>query len=326
MGLFSENTQKNDTEAGYRWREKAEHLASSLPPLLAQADRVAHTVIQGMHGRRRTGVGEAFWQFRHYQPGDMSNRIDWRKSARSDTLLIRENEWEAANTVWLWCDRSASMGFQSSLATSTKADRATLLTLALAVLLVRGGERIGVLDKDLPPATGQRAIRRLATLLLNSEEVDDPSVLSLPPRSEMPRFSTAVFFSDFLEPVEQLVERLSILATPDVSGHLVQILDPAEETLPYFGRTEFSGMEDDTRLTVGKAQSLAGEFADKMAEHRARIADIATRLGWTYSLHRTDETAQSALLKLYALLGDYTALRNVLGSGAAHISSTAGGQ
>jgi len=308
-----------------RRRELAEHLASALPPLLAQADRVAHTIIQGLHGRRRTGVGEAFWQFRHYQPGDMSNRIDWRKSARNDTLLIRENEWEAANTVWIWCDRSASMDFKSEGVATTKADRAILLSLSLSVLLVRGGERIGVLGSDFSPATGPRIIERLATYLLDTQEVEDPALLSLPPRSEMPRFSSAVFLSDFLEPVDQLVDRLSTLATPDVRGHLVQILDPAEETLPYFGRTEFSGMEDDTRLTVGKAESLQSEFSDKMTEHRARIADLAARLGWTYSLHRTNHTAQSALLNLYGLLGDNAALRGVIGSGAAHLSARAGG-
>ncbi len=325
MAISNDNSTMDMNKTPLHQREEAEHLASSLPPLLAQADRVAHTVIQGMHGRRRTGVGEAFWQFRQYQPGDMSNRIDWRKSARSDTLLIRENEWEAANTVWLWCDRSASMDFQSSLASSPKSDRAILMTLALSVLLVRGGERVGVLGSDLPPATGQRVIRRLATLLLNNKKVEEPALLSLPPRAEMPRFSTAVFLSDFLEPVDQLVERLSTLATPDVKGHLFQILDPAEETLPYFGRTEFSAMEDDSRLTVGKAESLQTEFTEKMSEHRARISDLARRLGWTYSLHHTDETAQSALLKLYGVLGDNAALRGVIGSGAAHMNSTAGG-
>lgn len=325
MAISKDKSTMDMKGAPLRWREQAEHLASSLPPLLAQADSVANTVIQGLHGRRRTGVGEAFWQFRHYQPGDMSNRIDWRKSARSDTLLIRENEWEAANTVWIWCDRSASMNFQSSLANTTKADRAILLSLALTVLLVRGGERIGVLGSDAPPATGQRAIQRLATILLNDEEVEDPALLSLPPRSEMPRFSNAVFLSDFLEPVDQLIDRLSTLAAPDVRGHLVQILDPAEETLPYFGRTEFTSMEDDSTYTSGKAESLKTEFANKMAQHRANIANVAARLGWTYSLHRTDATAQSALLKLYGLLGDNAALHGVIGSGAAHLSSTAGG-
>ncbi len=308
-----------------RRQEQAEHLASTLPPLLAEADRVAHTIIQGMHGRRKTGVGEAFWQFRHYQPGDMSNRIDWRKSARSDTLLIRENEWEAANTVWIWCDRSASMDFQSSLSPTSKSDRSILLSLALAVLLVRGGERIGILGSRIAPATGQGIVQRLAGFLTREEETDDPAQFSLPPNAEMPRFSSAIFLSDFLEPIELLVERLSALAVPEVNGHLVQILDPAEETLPYYGRTEFSGLEDDSRYTVGKAESLRSEYIGKMSDHQARIAEFARRLGWTYTLHHTDQTAQSAMLKLYGLLGDNAAMRGVIGSGAAHLSHVAGG-
>lgn len=301
-----------------RWQEQAEHLASHLPALMAQADRVAHTIIQGMHGRRRAGVGEAFWQFRHYQPGDMSNRIDWRKSARSDTLLIRENEWEAANTVWIWCDQSASMNFKSSLTDTLKSDRAVLLTLALTNLLARGGERIGFLGNDTQPGTGQTIVRRLAMHLLQTAKSEDPILLSLPPRREMPRFSSAVFLSDFLEPAEQLIARLSALATPDVQGHLVQILDPAEETLPYFGRTEFANLEDDSTYTVGKAESLSVEYADKMAAHCARIANIAKRLGWTYTLHRTSDTSQSALISLYALVGDSRAMRTAHKSKGGH--------
>ena len=33
--------------------------------------------------------------------------IDWRRSASSDNLFVREREWEAAHTVWLWVDLSA---------------------------------------------------------------------------------------------------------------------------------------------------------------------------------------------------------------------------
>jgi uncharacterized protein (DUF58 family) len=71
------------------FRNKAEHLADALPPLLVEADRVAHTIAQGLHGRRRAGMGEAFWQFRRYRQGDMATSIDWRKSARSDRLYVR---------------------------------------------------------------------------------------------------------------------------------------------------------------------------------------------------------------------------------------------
>ena len=98
---------------------RAEELGAALPPLLVAADRVASTVSQGVHGRRRVGQGETFWQFRRYEPGDSTLRIDWRQSAKSQRVYIRQTEWEAAQSVWLWRDASASMRYRSSKATPT---------------------------------------------------------------------------------------------------------------------------------------------------------------------------------------------------------------
>ena len=71
---------------------------------LGAAERVAMTVTQGVHGRRRVGSGEAFWQFRRYQPGDGADQIDWRQTAKTDRVYVRETEWEAAQSIWLWCE------------------------------------------------------------------------------------------------------------------------------------------------------------------------------------------------------------------------------
>src|SRR5512134_1785563 len=135
--------------------QQAEALADRLPPLLVAAERVAATVAQGVHGRRRVGTGETFWQFRPYQPGDSTSRIDWRQSARTAQLFLRDQEWEAAESVWLWADRSASMAYQSAASGSTKGERALLLVLALASLLTRAGERIALLGARRRPAGGR---------------------------------------------------------------------------------------------------------------------------------------------------------------------------
>ena len=83
---------------------------------MVQARRVAATVAQGVHGRRRVGQGDSFWQFRPYVSGDPLNRIDWRQSARSgreppEGWLVRQTEWDAAQTVYLWRDGSESMAW-----------------------------------------------------------------------------------------------------------------------------------------------------------------------------------------------------------------------
>ena len=112
-----------------------------MPSLLVEAQRVAHTVTHGTHGRRRAGPGETFWQFRHFDVNDSVAAIDWRRSASSDHLFVREREWEAAHTVWLWPDLSPSMRFKSLLSKTSKESRAVILALALTELLARGGER-----------------------------------------------------------------------------------------------------------------------------------------------------------------------------------------
>ena len=117
-------------------------LAGTLPALMVAADRVAATVIQGVHGRRRVGQGDAFWQYRPYRDGDSASQIDWRQSARSRTLFVRETEWEAAASIWLWRDASPSMQYASLKNLDTKALRGELITLAVASLLADAGERV----------------------------------------------------------------------------------------------------------------------------------------------------------------------------------------
>jgi uncharacterized protein (DUF58 family) len=273
-------------------------LAAPLPPLLVAAERVAATVAQGVHGRRRVGTGETFWQFRRYQFGDDSPRIDWRQSAKSDATYIRENEWEAAESVWLWCDRSASMAYRSAFGPTPKLDRARLILIALASLLVRGGERIALLDAPDPPASGRVAQRRLSFALLDPGAAGE----SLPPARLLPRDAAIVLAGDFLSPIDALRPRVEHFAMRGVKGHLLQILDPAEEDLPFRGRTRFEGVEDDLALNVGRAEDLRESYHRALRAHRATLADLARHYGWSFATHRTDHPPQGALLALYAAL------------------------
>ena len=220
-----------------------------MPALLIEAQRVAHTVAHGTHGRRRAGPGETFWQFRLYDRNDSAAGIDWRRSANSDRLFVREREWEAAHTAWLWVDLSPSMRFRSSLSKTSKESRAVVLALAMTELLARGGERVGLIGGL--PFRGRGATRRVAEILMG-----ETGEASLPPPAKLSRFSECLMFSDFLEPVPETSERLEEIATQGVRGHLVSIFDPAEETLPYSGRTEFAASEGKDRMIAGRAETL----------------------------------------------------------------------
>ena len=177
-------------------------LASRLPDIMLEAVRISSTIAHGIHGRRRAGPGETFWQFRQFETNDSATLIDWRRSAGSDHLFVREREWEAAHTVWLWPDLSPSMVFQSHLATVTKRDRALLLTFALGELLVHAGERIGLMGVTLPSASRKATLRMAETLAAQSKAA--LVTASLPPAQRMSRFASAVWISDFLDPVQPL--------------------------------------------------------------------------------------------------------------------------
>jgi uncharacterized protein (DUF58 family) len=274
----------------------AHRLADRLPDLVLEAERIAATVAHGIHGRRRAGPGETFWQFRQYGQNDAATAIDWRRSASSDQVFVREREWEAAHTVWLWPDLSASMGFRSDLATTTKRDRALVLTLAAAELLVRGGERVALLGMSQPTAS-RHAARRLAEAIARTLAREDRQP-SLPPAAQLSRFSATVLFSDFLDPIEPIEERLRSLAGYGVGGHVVQILDPAEETLPYAGRTEFVGVEDGARWLAERAETIRDAYVARLHEHRTRLMEATTRLGWSFFVHHTDRPTSELLLAL----------------------------
>ena len=278
--------------------ELAAHaLASRLPDLMVEAKRVANTVAHGIHGRRRAGPGETFWQFRQVQPGDPVSSIDWRRSASSDHLYLREREWEAAHTVWLWPDLSPSMDFQSHLARTPKGDRGLVLMLAMAELLIGGGERIGMLGA-LPPTGSRNAVEKLAQAVLRVKETPVARE-SLPPALTLSRFNGVLLFGDFLDPVDDITARLEAIAASGVSGHIVQILDPAEETLPYDGRIEFISPEGGDRVLPNRTETMRSGYTARLAAHKAALTDLARRLEWSHTVHHTDRPAEQTLMALH---------------------------
>ena len=287
-------------------RERAEQAAAALPPLLVAAERVASTVAQGVHGRRRVGQGETFWQFRQYQPGDAATRIDWRESAKSQRLYVRETEWEAAQSVWLWRDASASMDYTSAgdiagAAWPTKRERAELLLVALASLLVRGGERLTLLGSGVAPLSGRVALTRLVQLI---ERKEGPGIANpgLPAFEPLPRAGQLVLIGDFLAPLDTINRAVAQFAGAGLKGHLLQIADPAEEDLPFAGRIRFAGIEESDEVVIGRVEDVRADYAARFRHHREGLAEIARSVGWTIGYHRTDHPPHLALLALHAVL------------------------
>lgn len=278
-------------------RQGALELARRLPSLVVAAKEVAATVMHGVHGRRRAGVGETFWQFRPFVWGESTTKIDWRRSARDDRIYVREREWEAAHTVWIWMDRSPSMAYVSTLALQSKLDRAVTLGLAAADLLVRGGERVGAPGLTRPVAA-RNIVDRLAEAMIEEASRRDHVAAELPPSDALAPRTQIVLLSDMLNPPDDIRSTIHSIASRGAIGHVVMISDPIEDTFPFMGHTEFLDVDSDARLRVGEAQSFKADYVRRLAAHRDAVRDACASRGWSFALHRTDRPASEALLGL----------------------------
>lgn len=276
-------------------RSSAEALAAPMPALLAQAEHLASTVILGEHGRRRAGLGDTFWQYRPAQSSDSARSIDWRRSARSDVTFVQDKEWQIAQSILLWVDQSASMGFQSHADLPTKSDAARIVSLACAILMIRGGERVGLTGLRLPPRRGETQIRQMAEQLSAKIDADYGS----PTAQGMLPHSRAVFVSDFLGDLTSIEQALLTSADRGVTGALLQILDPQEEAFPFDGRTIFESMGGTLRHETLKAGELKDRYEDRLRERKEKLEHLAKLTGWQFKTHHTDRPSTSALLWLY---------------------------
>lgn len=287
------------TDPALQLRARSETEAASFPPLLARAEQLAGAVLLGDHGRRRAGMGDDFWQYRPAQPGDSRRMIDHRRSARGDTQFVREREWQIAQSVMVWVDRGASMRFASDPGLPDKGDRARLLGLALSILLIRGGERVGLTGTTLPPRRGNNQILRLAQFL--SE--DAPEDYAPPEHRAMIPNARALFVSDFLAPLDEVRLALTKAADRGVTGVMYQVLDPSEEAFPFKGRTVFESMGGTLRHETLKATDLKARYLDRLAARKAELHELCTVAGWRFETHHTDKSAQAGLLWLYRAMG-----------------------
>jgi uncharacterized protein (DUF58 family) len=286
------------TQTHLTLRADAETLAAPFPALLAEAEQLASTLMAGDHGRRRAGGGETFWQYRPAQNHDEMRAIDWRRSARSDAQFVQDKEWQIAQSISIWVDRSASMSFTSLKDGITKSTRARTLALATAILLLRGGERVGLTGNQLLPRRGSVQLEQMVQILSKDIDADfgTPNADGLLPHSR------ALFVSDFMGDMAGIERALDKAVLRDVRGALVQILDPAEEAFPYDGRTIFESMSGAISHETLKACDLRDRYLDRLAQRKDDLATLAKASGWQFHTHHTNQSASGALLWVYSAL------------------------
>ena len=229
--------------------------------------------------------------------GEAAQRIDWRRSGRDDRLFVREREWETAQSIWIWIDRSASMGFASDLAQAPKIERALVLGLALGDTFVEGGERVGLLGLMPPRATTRIAENMAQALVADSRALDT----DLPPSHAIATLDEAILIGDFLSQPKDIALSVEGISARGARGHLVMIVDPVEETFPFQGQAILQDLEDGLSLRVGDAAAWGKAYRERIAQHRAEIEEIVRGRGWTLTIHRTDRPASEAALRILTL-------------------------
>ncbi|CAM3140083.1 DUF58 domain-containing protein [Komagataeibacter xylinus] len=284
----------------------ADDLASRLPALLVAAERLARATGQGRHARRRAGQGDEFWQYRPATQGEAASAIDWRQSARGDRAFVREREAQTPYTICIWCDNSASMRWHSAPGLPPKAERAFVLALASAAMLLGQGEQIRLLatNPTTPPLRlhGHRALEQMAHALLAALR-HAPDAPDLPLTTAIPARSRVLLFGDGLYPPGQLETFLHQLATCQATATLVETIDPAETTLPYTGPTRFTAVEEDAGSLLYGSPTLQQDYAVIWQRHQARLRTLCMAAGSPPVVHMTDQPPLDALMALHTLLG-----------------------
>ncbi len=283
-------------------RARAEGLGAVLPPLLADAEHLAATVILGEHGRRRAGMGDDFWQYRPAHAGDAAHSIDWRRSARSDAHFVRELEWQAAQSVTLWVDQGQSMHFASAKGLPEKVDRARLLGLALALVLLRGGERVGLAHAGddpgaaIAPRSGRSQAQVLAQALAGRAAPDD---YAPPLTAGVEARSLVVLLSDFLGDIGPILRAMADIANRGARALLVQVLDPAERDFPYQGRVIFRSIGGGLAHETRQAGDLRARYRQRLGERQDELTRLAGHSGGRFHLLTTGAPATEGLQWLY---------------------------
>ncbi|MBL8686614.1 MAG: DUF58 domain-containing protein [Alphaproteobacteria bacterium] len=289
-----------DALLSHKIKEEAQGIATNAPSLVLAAQHVADIVSQGFHGRNRPGTGEEFWQYRQYQHGDAVRQIDWRRSAKTEPVYIKQREWEIPQTVWLWCDSSPSMQFSSDKQWPEKRLRSEILTLALIILLTKAGERVGIIGSDLKPSAARSIVNAAAVYLIHQRRQLD--IDQVPNLEKLQNHSRLVMISDFFFPVDELQKNMMQFARRGGQGCLLQVLDRAEENLDWQGRVLFEGVEDQSRILIERTETVQSAYRQRLLAHRQNLENICRLYGWSFMHAHTDKPAILALISLYSAL------------------------
>jgi uncharacterized protein (DUF58 family) len=228
---------------------------AQISDLTLRSRRLVEGAISGQHRSPFHGFNIEFAEYRDYAPGDDLRRLDWRVFARSDRHYIKQYEEESNVRVTFLVDASASMSYRGSGAL-TKFDYGATLAIALAMLLVRQQDPVGLVlfdetaTKVLPPSATQAQILVMSGLLEQCAPTRKTELGGMLHSlgEQFRRRNLLVIISDLFTDLGEFYDGLNRLR---FSGHevlIMQVLDRDELELPFDGPTIFRDIEGDEEL------------------------------------------------------------------------------
>lgn len=279
-------------------RAEADLASAGLPALILSAERLASALTMGAHGQRRPGTGEDFWQYRPAMVGDSASNIDWRRSGRSDAQFVRDREAQLAQSAAIWLSSGQGMDHSGGPDRPSKRARGQLLTLSLAMALLASGEKVALAGET--PRSGRLQGDRIAQALINAQPLagDDDS----PPESALRHGQRMILIDDFLGDPEPTLAYLGRAAAMGISGVMLQILDPDEESFPFSGAVLFHSVSGGMRHDTRDAKGLREAYLARLADRRALLSRAAAQAGWHFGTHDTANAPNQALTWLWTVL------------------------
>lgn len=290
-------------------RQRSEAAHDSLPDMILQAEKAVHHILTGHHAQKRAGTGEKFWQFREYDPSDRPQDIDWRQSAKTDRVYVRQKEWQTTQTAMIWAQNNENMTYASDQAIASKGDTAKILALAIGMMLSKTGELITSLELSSQAGRSDHAIEKLGRALLDIETGDLPDIQ----KAAVKKNCSLILVSDFLAPIEEIEECFSSLAAQADNAVIIQVLDPTELTMPFEGRIVFEapGTHDD--YLIENVEAVRADYLDVLNRQIRNIKQLCHLHQWNWVLHSTDSPIRQTLTDIQLMLNLTAAAANSSG-------------
>ncbi len=276
----------------YNFLKSSDELSQNLPNLLSASSSLSKNILDGLHSTSFAGRGESFWQFREYQQGDTVTNIDWRKSASSKKILIKEKEKEISKNIFIYFDKSKSMHYKSSEKLKNKFFISVLLSLTLCRLFSRSSEEVYLFnEKNIPVNCSNNIGNFKSSFLLEKNH-------SLPNPNYIKENSFFIIFSDFLYEITELSNFISKLKDKNVIGYLVQVLDPMELDFDFIGHNELVDMETKERLVFGNNNSFSNDYKKRFEVMKKKLIELCILNNWTNSRYTTNVKPAEILLDI----------------------------